>query len=161
VKVELTGAGDLAKAAKLTKVPVDRANSGRAHRQRVRPQTYCLCGKCEECEGFERERLLREARAAKWGCRCGHPNCDCARWDEIYKAKFEDPGYYTRRREITLQSCLGNMALPDVGGAKLKAEEGAQDADPDAMRKQNAAESRRWMARFFPHRKHLDPPRAA
>ena len=56
----------------------------------------CICGRCETCTRAVRSEELRQRRAAKFGCVCGNPRCDCAKWERIYKEKFEDPTYYTR-----------------------------------------------------------------
>lgn len=52
-------------------------------------------------------------------------NCDCERWERIYRERFEDPEYYTRPRDVRrlLQSSLAwaiKYAVPlDVFGPVL------------------------------------------
>ena len=52
------------------------------------------------------------------GCRCGRKGCDCARWERIFKERFEDPDYYNREPGVGLsaQSTLRSVEqiAPDL-----------------------------------------------
>lgn len=54
-------------------------------------------------------------------CRCGDFQCGCARWNQIYREKFEDPDYYTRETIRQPQSSLRNSAAlaPDLKDASV------------------------------------------
>lgn len=43
-------------------------------------------------------------------CRCGRAGCNCAKWERIFKAKFEDPNYYSRRYYGPQSSLAGALA---------------------------------------------------
>jgi len=51
----------------------------------------CSCGICPACARSIAFSAMRSGRSV---CRCGFANCDCARWERIYREKFEDPDYY-------------------------------------------------------------------
>jgi len=57
----------------------------------------CFDLNCQICQAAEEaSSRAREKRAELLGCRCGQLQCDCARWERIYREKFEDPTYYER-----------------------------------------------------------------
>lgn len=57
----------------------------------------CYDLECQPCqrraEAADRRRLKR---AAQGGCLCGQKSCDCARWERIFREKFQAPDYYER-----------------------------------------------------------------
>lgn len=78
--VQLADAGELAAALQTDKI---------AH--------HCFSLDCKICAAADRAaRAAQDRRAKEAGCRCGKKDgCDCDKWDEIYRAKFEDPTYYS------------------------------------------------------------------
>lgn len=80
----------------------------------MKQRVQCFCGNCAVCRSKE---AYRKKRIAKGACRCGMSNCDCERWERIYRERIEDPEYYTREPEVRgrLQSSLAwaiRYALP-------------------------------------------------
>jgi hypothetical protein len=85
---------------------------------RRHPQCYDL--DCEICAARERRAAERRAARAKAaGCRCGQRNCDCAKWDAIYEAKFEDPEYYSRDRQPPSSTPTADIVPKDLRGCNL------------------------------------------
>lgn len=61
----------------------------------------CFCGVCPKC-------IKSNSYGRKdTGCSCRQPNCDCARWERIWKERIEDRSYYARPSvPVILQSTL-------------------------------------------------------
>lgn len=97
--VELASAADLAATAIAPK-----KKRGRPPAYIHRGDHFCYRLDCQICAEAERAAAARrEQRAVRAGCRCGHKDCDCAKWEAIYRAKFADPAYY-QTRVLTPQS---------------------------------------------------------
>ena len=57
---------------------------------------------------------MRGQAADQAACRCGRPGCNCAKWERIFKEKFEDPTYYTTMRGYGSRSPLADASVPDL-----------------------------------------------
>jgi hypothetical protein len=82
----------------------------------------CVCGDCPSCRNWQHNFVKRAREAGR--CRCGNKNCDCARWEQIFREKFEDPTYYQRGVEVrSFQSPLrdGNHFFPDADRLDIRA----------------------------------------
>jgi hypothetical protein len=79
----------------------------------MRRWTYhgtCFVLDCLICQRRDLDAALkREARAAAAGCRCGRKECDCARWEQIFHERFEDPEYYTRETHAPRSSPFADL----------------------------------------------------
>ena len=89
---------------------------GPARKPRLSRHNLCTCGNCPGCL---RTFKSRERLAAKYGCRCGNKNCDCAEWQRRYDARFSESmrEYYAPREPegVSPQSSLRGIERDGSG----------------------------------------------